>query len=120
MNFSQKLGHFAPRNFGIPVINSREESEDGSGRNDIMEMADHVIGVVQMNVRGRKSERQAGESPDSEHRQKREREKHRRIEADRAAPQTQDQRRQNNHRRNRNNHGRNLKKSTHLRAHPYK
>ena len=51
MNVSEDFIHFAARNLGEPVINAREQGEDRSRRNNIMEMRDDIIGIMQMDIR---------------------------------------------------------------------
>ena len=100
-----------------PVVDAGEQREDRARRDDVVEVADDVIGVVQVDVRRREAERQAGETADAEHRQERQREQHRRREPDRRAPERQQQRRQNDHRRDRDDHRRRLEERAHRRAH---
>ena len=69
-----------------PVVDAGEHREDRSRRDDVVEVADDVIGVVQMDVGGGEAERQSGQSADAEHRQERQREQHRRREPYRPAP----------------------------------
>ena len=83
--------HLPPGGLGEPVVDAREDREDRARRHHVMEVADHVVGVVQVDVGGR-GQRHAGQAADAEHRQEREREEHRRGEADRAAPQRHEQR----------------------------
>ena len=58
-----------PVAFGIPVVDPREEREDRPRRDDVVEVADDVVGVVQRDVRDVQAERQPGEPADAEHRQ---------------------------------------------------
>ena len=117
MHFPPELVHLSAGRFREPIINAREEREDRSRRDDVMEMRDDVIGVVQIKIGRIKRERNAGQPADSEHRQKRGREKHRHIEPNRAAPERNEKRAQNNHRRNRDDHRGGLEKCAHRRAH---
>jgi hypothetical protein len=39
-----------PVAFGIPVIDTGEEGEDRAGSHHVVEVADHVVGVVQRKV----------------------------------------------------------------------
>jgi hypothetical protein len=62
-----------------PVVDAGEEREDRPRRHDVVEVADDVVGVVQVDVGRREPERQAGQPADAEHRQEGEREEHRRV-----------------------------------------
>ena len=69
-----------------PVVDAGEHGEDRPRRDDVVEVADDVVGVVQVDVGRRQAERQAGQAADAEHRQEGQREEHRHGESDRAAP----------------------------------
>src|SRR2546429_5741756 len=71
MDPAPELVHQTAGRFRIPVINPGEQAEDRAGRNDIMEMGNHVVRVVQIKVGKIESQRQTGQSPDAEHRQDR-------------------------------------------------
>ena len=101
----------------IPEVNAGKEREHGAGRDQVVKMRDHVIGIVQRHVAGGEPERQPGQAADPEHRQEREREEHRRVEGDRSAPQRQHQRRDQNHRRDRDDKGRHLEEPGERRPH---
>ena len=90
---AERLVHLPAGRFREPVVDAREEGHDGAGRHDVVEVADHVVRVVQLDVGGGEAERQAGEPADPEHRQEGEREEHRGREADRPAPERQEERR---------------------------
>src|SRR5215469_1813094 len=47
MHFAPELTHLSASRFRKPVIDTSEKSEDCARRNDVMEMRDHVIGIVQ-------------------------------------------------------------------------
>ena len=99
MNPSERLVQPAPGDFREPVIDPCKEREDCSGRDDVVEVADDVVGVVQVDIRGREPEGKSGQPAHPEHRQKRDREERRRREADRAAMQRHEQRGQNHRQR---------------------
>ena len=110
MHLPPELVHPAPRRFREPEIDSGEDGEDRSRRDDVMEMRDDVVGIVQVEIGGIESERNAGEAADSEHGQERRGEKHRDIEPDRAAPERNEERAQDDDRRDGNDHRRRLEK----------
>src|SRR5438477_3108568 len=111
MDLAPVLTHEPPCYLRIPIINSREEGEDCSRRNDVMEMRDHIISIVQVQVGKVEAERQTGEAADAKHGQKCQREKHGCRKADRAAPERNEQTSQNDHRWNRNDHRGGLEES---------
>ena len=79
MHLPPELVHPSPGRFREPVIDAGEEGEDRARRDDVMEVRDHVIGVVQVEIGGVERERDAGEPADAEHRQERRREEHRGV-----------------------------------------
>src|SRR5215213_10260933 len=95
MDFAPEFVHETAGHFRIPIIDAGKEREDGSGRDDVMEMRDDVVSVVQMQIDEAEAERETGQTADAEHWEEREDEKHRRGEADRAAPQRDEEHRQN-------------------------
>ena len=86
MHFAPELAHLSASRFREPIIDASEESENCARRNDVMKVRDDVIGIVQIKIGRIKCQRDAGKTADSEHRQKRDGEKHRHIEPNRAAP----------------------------------
>ena len=50
MHLAPELVHHPAGRFREPIINPGEEREDRSRRDDVMEMRDHVIGVVQVKI----------------------------------------------------------------------
>ena len=117
MHLAPEFTHHAPGHFRKPIINPGEQRENRSRRHDIMEVRDDVIGIVQMNVAEVEAERQSGQTADAEHRQKRQGEQHRRVKANRTAPQRDEQTRQNDHGGNRNDHRGGLEESADLGSH---
>ena len=87
MHLAPEFVHQPPRRFRIPIIDAGKNGEDRPRRHDVMEMADDVIAVVQLNVAGVEAQRQPGQTADAEHRQKADRKQHRRVEANGTAPQ---------------------------------
>ena len=92
MHLPPEFIHYSTRRLREPKINSREDGEDRSRRDDVVEVRDHVIGVVQIKIGGIEGEGDSGQPADSEHRQERRRKKHRDIEANRAAPERNEKR----------------------------
>ena len=97
MHFPPELAHFSASCFREPVINAGKKSEDRAGRDDVVEMRDDVVGIVQIKIGRIKCERNARKTANSKHRQKRNRKKHRHIEANGAAPKRNEKRAQNDH-----------------------
>ena len=100
-----------------PVIDGGEEREHRARRHQVVEVADDVVGVVQDEVARPEPERQAGHAAQAEHRQEGQREAHRRRVADGAAPQRDDERRDEDDRRHRHGHGRDLEEAAERGAH---
>src|SRR6266496_429368 len=86
MHLAPELAHPSTSCFREPVIDASEKSEDCARCDDVMEVRDHIVGVVQIEVGAIEGKRDAGKTADSKHRQKRDGEKHRHIEANGAAP----------------------------------
>ena len=55
------------RGFRIPIIDTREDGEDRTRRDDIMEVANDVVGVVQVEIDSVKRQRNARETTDAKH-----------------------------------------------------
>ena len=87
MNFSPKLVHVPAGYFREPMIYAGEQRENCSGRNNVVEVGDDVVRIVQMQHGVIEPQGQTREPANSEHRQKREHEKHLRVEPYRAAPE---------------------------------
>src|ERR1700694_236765 len=117
MHFAPELVHFSTGRFRIPIINSREQSKERSRRYDVMEMRDDVVSVVEVEIGGVKRQRDAGKTADSKHRQERGGKKHRHIKSDRAAPERNEERAQDDDRRNRDQQRGGLEKRAHSRTH---
>ena len=79
MQLAEVLVHLPAGRLREPVVDAGEEREERARRHDVVEVADHVVGVVQVDVGGGEAERQAGQAADAEHRQEGEREEHRRV-----------------------------------------
>ena len=99
MHAAPKFIHHPSGHFREPEINAGEQRKNRSRCHDIMKMSNDVIGVVQIQIARREAERQTGQTADAEHRQKAEREQHRRVDADGAAPKRKEHARQNDDRR---------------------
>ena len=59
MHFPPEFIHHSTSRFRKPKIDTGKKSEDRSGRDNVVKMRDHVIGVVQIEVRGVERERDA-------------------------------------------------------------
>ena len=86
MHVAQRATEAAPGDLRKPVVDPRENRENRPGGHDVVEMADDVVGIVEMHVGYGEPERETCQSADSEHRQKGEREEHGRCEANGPAP----------------------------------
>ena len=90
-DWSETVGRSGPDRTVLPVNQvitpAGKQGEDGSRRDDIMEMRDDVIRVVQVNVADVEAQRQTGQPAHAEHGQERHRKQHWRVEADGAAPE---------------------------------
>ena len=86
MNPAEEIVHHPAGRLRKPVIDAREERENRSRRHHVVEVADDVVGVVQVDVGAGQAEWQAGQPSDAEHRQERQGEEHRGVESYRAAP----------------------------------
>src|SRR5207302_10225779 len=101
----------------IPIVNYREQYKERSRRHDVMEMRDDVVSVVEVEIGGVKRQRNAGETADTKHRQERGGKKHRHIKSDRAAPERNEERAQDDDRWKRDKQRGGLEKCAHSRAH---
>src|SRR6266850_886449 len=68
MKFAERLVHMFAGRLWKPVVDAGKQCEERSGRDHVMEMADYVICVMQVNIRARQTERQARQAADAEHR----------------------------------------------------
>src|SRR5579864_1865619 len=80
------LTHHAAEHFGEPIVGRRENAENGCDAHNQMEMADHEIGVVQLNIENWLREEGAADSAGDEERNKPEGEQHGRSETNMPAP----------------------------------
>ncbi len=60
MYLSEGLVHRAAGDLGEPVVDPAQQRQYRSGRHDVVEVADHVVGIVKRYVRRRQAERKAG------------------------------------------------------------
>ena len=70
-----------------PVVDAAEDGEDGAAEEDIVEMRNDVVGVVHLPVDGEGRQEDAGQPAHREQGDEAEREQHRGLELDPAAPQ---------------------------------
>ena len=117
MHFTEPFIHHPARHFREPIINTREQREDRARRDDVMEVRNHVVSVVQVQIAEIEAQRQPGQPADAKHRQERHDKQHWRVETNRTAPQGKEHARQDDHRGNRNDHRRGLEKRCHADAH---
>ena len=117
MHLAEPLVEHAAGDAREPVVDAREQREHRPRCDQVVEVRDHVIGIVQRDITGRETERESGQAADTEHRQERQREQHRRGEPNRPAPQRHHQRRDQDHRRDRDDHRRDLEEQAERRAH---
>ena len=117
VNAAQKLAHLATSHFGVPEVHTSKETEDGSGSDHVVKMADHVISIMQEKIDSVKRERDPRQPAQTEHRQEGGCEQHRSVEPDGAAPKRHQQGCQQNHGRNRDHDGGHLEEGRDLGTH---
>ena len=71
MKMSEEGVHLATGHFRIPVIDTGEKTEDHTWCHHIVEVTDHVISVVEVEVGEVEGERQPRETTKTKHRQER-------------------------------------------------
>ena len=64
---SQRIVHEAAGHLRIPVINTGEETKENSGGHHIVEVANHIISIVKVQIRQVEGQRESGETTNSEH-----------------------------------------------------
>ncbi len=104
MEMPQEGVHMSPRDLGEPVVDTAEESEENPGRHDVVEVADHVVGIVQVQIHEIEGQRQAGKTTNPEHGQEGHRPEHGNVETDGTAPQRYNHRGQEDDRWHRDEH----------------
>src|SRR5437764_15335668 len=52
MHFSPELVHHPAGRFGEPIVDACEQREDRAWRHDVMEMRDHIISVMEIEIGG--------------------------------------------------------------------
>ncbi len=67
MQVAEEIAHVAPGDLRIPVVDSGKQPEQDARRDHVVEVADHIVGVVQMEIRKVESQRQTGETTDPKH-----------------------------------------------------
>src|SRR5437867_2716846 len=97
MHFAPKLAHLSASCFREPVIDAGKNTEERYRHDEVMEIIDDVVGIVQIKIGRIKRQRNARKTANSKHRQKSNREKHRHIEANGAAPKRNEKRAQDDH-----------------------
>ncbi len=81
---------FDAPDFLKPVIEAGEDREHRPERQHIMEMGDHIIGVVQARIHRRVGQHNPGHAPHGEQKDKSDRPEHRNLEVNRSAPHGRD------------------------------
>ena len=114
---AEEVVHLPAGRLREPVVDAAEQRHQRARGDHVVEVADDVVGVVQVDVGRRQAQRQPGQPADAEHRQERQREQHRHGEADRPAVERDEQRRQDDDRRDRDDHRRRLEERAHRRPH---
>ena len=71
---------------GQPVVNRCGHREDRTGHHHVVEVRDHKIGVVILEVSRRNRQHQAGKATQSEQNEKADAKQHGRLKAQRTAP----------------------------------
>jgi hypothetical protein len=68
MQFTELFLIHMPRNFWIPIVKSRKEGENVATKHCGMEMAHHPIAVMQMQIRGNRSQNRPTDTANQEDR----------------------------------------------------
>src|ERR1043166_6450485 len=50
MHFPPEIVHLSASRFREPIIDTGEQAENRAGRDDVMKMGNHVVGVVQVKI----------------------------------------------------------------------
>ena len=106
MDLAQHFRILAARHLTDPVIETREDPEQGAHRHGVVEMADHVIGVLEHYIHPGIGQHHAGNAADREQEDHAKGKQHRRGERDRAAPHGGDPAEDLDARRHRDHQGR--------------
>src|SRR5271167_779674 len=80
----QKFRIHSAGDLGPPEVQSADVSRYSAAHHDVVEMGDHEVGVVQMNVQPQTGEEQAGQAADQEKSDEAQRVEHGRIVGNRA------------------------------------
>ena len=83
-----ELTHVATGHFGIPEVNPGDQSKNGSWSHYVVEVPDHVIGVVKENITVVEAQWQARQTTDPEHGQECQGKEHWRVETN-SPPQSE-------------------------------
>ena len=90
MRRRQPLAQKAPRHLREPVVDPREQAEDRSAEQHVVEVCHHEVGIRLLQIGRRRRVHDAAEPADREHGDETDREEHRRPEADRPTPHRRD------------------------------
>ncbi len=105
VQLADRLRVHVAAHLGEPVVPAREDGEDGAERQHVVEVRDHVVGVLQRPVDAGIGEHDAGHAADGEQEDEPDRPQHRRLELDRPAPHGRDPREDLHAGRHRDHHG---------------
>src|ERR1700730_13882615 len=86
VSLAPALIHHAAEHFGEPIIGRGEYAEDCGYAHDQMEMSDHKIGIVELNVENRLRQEGPAQSPGNKKRYETDGKQHGRVKAYSALP----------------------------------
>ena len=80
MQMTQKFIQMPPRHFAEPVIETGKQTEHRAQRQHIMEMRNHIIGIMQVIIQTAIGQNNTGHTANGEHENEAQRPHHRRFE----------------------------------------
>src|ERR1700677_3710657 len=86
MPLTEPLIEHLPGGLGKPIVDGREDHEEDSADQDVMEMCDHEIGIGELPAERRDRQHYSGQASDKELKQKRDSEEHRDTQPNTPAP----------------------------------
>src|SRR3990172_4032630 len=88
MDFAQRLIHHPPEHLREPEVEAGEAAEENRAEKRIVEVGDHEICIMDVNVHRRRAVEDAGEPAEDKDAQSAQCKKHGRAKRDRGAPQS--------------------------------
>ncbi len=102
MQLPERFTHHATGVLRIPVVDTGKQAKDRPWCHHIVEVTNHVVGIVQVQIRQTERQRQTCQTTNTEHRNESGSEQHRGIKSNRTTPHRNQQRGNQDHRRHRN------------------